>query len=123
MTVKERLEDQGNFIDVAILAHGFAPHMRDYDVFLEALWGSKEWADAKGHTASGSHIVPRLPRWPRCLTQAGSRPGRTSLCSPFLMLVVPVLLRRLDRSEGADSFRTVCPAAREIVIGGLKSSR
>ena len=48
MSVKERLDEYGGFIDVGILNHGFAPHMRDYDVVFEALWGVKEWADAKG---------------------------------------------------------------------------
>src|SRR5450631_3628284 len=48
MTVKERLGDYSNFIDVGILRHGFAAHMRDYEVLFEALWGHKEWADAKG---------------------------------------------------------------------------
>ena len=48
MTVKERLADYGGFVDVGILNHGFAPHMRDYDIVFEALWGTKEWADAKG---------------------------------------------------------------------------
>lgn len=48
MSVKERLEEYGGFVDVGILNHGFAPHMRDYDVVFEALWGTKEWADAKG---------------------------------------------------------------------------
>jgi hypothetical protein len=48
MTVKERLAGYGGFIDVGILHHGFAPHMRDYDVLFEALWGKTKWADAKG---------------------------------------------------------------------------
>ncbi|MCK7483536.1 MAG: hypothetical protein M0C28_45785 [Candidatus Moduliflexus flocculans] len=48
MTVKERLVEYGGFIDVGILNHGFAPHLRDYDVLFEALWGKKKWADAKG---------------------------------------------------------------------------
>jgi hypothetical protein len=48
MTVKERLAEYADFIDVGILNHGFAPHMRDYDVLFEALWGKKKWADAKG---------------------------------------------------------------------------
>lgn len=48
MTVKERLAEYAGFIDVGILNHGFAPHMRDYDVLFEALWGKKKWADAKG---------------------------------------------------------------------------
>src|SRR2546427_1125923 len=47
MTVKERIE--GNpLLDVAILSHGFAPHMRDYDILIEAMWGQKEWGDEKG---------------------------------------------------------------------------
>lgn len=32
MTVKERLAEYGHFLDVGILRHGFAAHMRDYDV-------------------------------------------------------------------------------------------
>lgn len=48
MTVKERLAAYADFLDVGILRHGFAPHMRDYDVVFEALWGRKEWADEKG---------------------------------------------------------------------------
>lgn len=48
MTVKERLAEYGDFIDVGILSHGFAPHLRDYDVMFEALWGEKKWGDAKG---------------------------------------------------------------------------
>ena len=48
MTVRERLEEYGGFLDVGILQHGFAPHMRDYDVVFEALWGKAEWGDAKG---------------------------------------------------------------------------
>ena len=48
MTVPERLAEYGGFVDVAILRHGFAPHMRDYDVVFEALWGKEKWADAKG---------------------------------------------------------------------------
>ncbi|HEU4420202.1 MAG TPA: hypothetical protein VFT55_14800, partial [Planctomycetota bacterium] len=47
MTVKDRLADYGGFVDVGILHHGFAPHMRDYDVVFEAVWG-KKWGDAKG---------------------------------------------------------------------------
>jgi hypothetical protein len=48
MTVKKRLAEYGGFIDVGILNHGFAVHMRDYDVLFEALWGKEKWADAKG---------------------------------------------------------------------------
>ncbi|MDH4125699.1 MAG: hypothetical protein OEW64_12805 [Gammaproteobacteria bacterium] len=48
MTVKEKLAQYGGFLDVGILQHGFAPHMRDYDVVFEALWGKEKWADAKG---------------------------------------------------------------------------
>src|SRR5512140_3302561 len=48
MTMKEKLAEYGGFLDVGILSHGFAPHMRDYDIVFEALWGKKEWADAKG---------------------------------------------------------------------------
>lgn len=48
MTVKDQLAEYGGFVDVGILHHGFAPHMRDYDVVFEALWGKKDWADAKG---------------------------------------------------------------------------
>jgi hypothetical protein len=48
MIVKDRLTEYGGFLDVGILSHGFAPHMRDYEVLFEALWGRKEWADAKG---------------------------------------------------------------------------
>jgi len=47
MNVKERVEENP-LLDVAILSHGFAPHMRDYDVLIEAMWGKKEWGDAKG---------------------------------------------------------------------------
>jgi hypothetical protein len=46
--MKEKLAEYGGFLDVGILSHGFAPHMRDYDIVFEALWGKKEWADAKG---------------------------------------------------------------------------
>jgi hypothetical protein len=47
ITAKERIE--GNpLLDVAVLSHGFAPHMRDYDILIEAMWGEKEWGDAKG---------------------------------------------------------------------------
>jgi len=48
MTMKERLAEYGDFVDVGILRHGFAAYMRDYEVLFEALWGRKEWADAKG---------------------------------------------------------------------------
>jgi len=48
MSVKERIDDYHGFIDVGILHHGFAPHMRDYDVVFEAVWGVKVWGDAKG---------------------------------------------------------------------------
>lgn len=48
MSIKDRLAEYGGFLDVGILSHGFAPHMRDYDVVFEALWGRKQWADAKG---------------------------------------------------------------------------
>ena len=48
MAVKDRLAENGGFPDVGILQHGFAPHMRDYDVVFEALWGSENWADRKG---------------------------------------------------------------------------
>lgn len=48
MTVKDRLDEYGGFLDVGILHHGFAPHMRDYDIVFEALWGKVEWADSKG---------------------------------------------------------------------------
>src|SRR5262245_2956387 len=48
MTVKDRLAEYAGFVDVGILRHGFAAHMRDYDVLFEALWGHKNWADAKG---------------------------------------------------------------------------
>ena len=48
MTMKERLAEYGDFVDVGILRHGFAAHMRDYEVLFEALWGHKQWADAKG---------------------------------------------------------------------------
>ena len=47
MTVKERIEENP-LLDVAILSHGFASHMRDYDILIEAMWGEKEWGDAKG---------------------------------------------------------------------------
>ena len=49
MSMKEKLAEYGGFIGVGILSHGFAPHMRDYDVLFEALWGKKRWADAKGN--------------------------------------------------------------------------
>jgi len=48
MNVKEKLDEYGGFLDVGILDHGFAPHMRDYDVLFEALWGKEKWADSKG---------------------------------------------------------------------------
>lgn len=48
MTVKDRLAEYGGFLDVGVLHHGFAPHMRDYDLVFEALWGKKEGGDAKG---------------------------------------------------------------------------
>jgi hypothetical protein len=48
VTVKDRLDQHGSFLDVGILQHGFAPHMRDYDIVFEALWGREEWGDAKG---------------------------------------------------------------------------
>ena len=48
MTMKKKLAEYGGFLDVGLLSHGFAPHMRDYDIVFEALWGKKEWADAKG---------------------------------------------------------------------------
>jgi hypothetical protein len=48
MTVKEKLAEYGGFVDVGILQHGFAPHMRDYDVHFEALWGKVKWGDQKG---------------------------------------------------------------------------
>jgi hypothetical protein len=48
MTMKEKLANYGGFLDVGILRHGFSPHMRDYDIVFEALWGREKWADAKG---------------------------------------------------------------------------
>jgi len=42
MMVKERIEENP-LLDVAVLTHGFAPYMRDYDVLIEAMWGEKEW--------------------------------------------------------------------------------
>lgn len=48
MTVKEKLAEHSDFVDVGILYHGFAPHMRDYDVVFEAMWGRKKWGDNKG---------------------------------------------------------------------------
>jgi hypothetical protein len=48
MTVKDKLAEYGGFVDVGILSHSFAPHMRDYDVVFEALWGKEKWADARG---------------------------------------------------------------------------
>ena len=48
MGVQERLEEYGGFVDVGILRHGFASHMRDHDVLFEAMWGKKEWGDDKG---------------------------------------------------------------------------
>ena len=48
MSMKERLAEYGDFVDVGILHHGFAAHMRDYEVLFEALWGHKDGADAKG---------------------------------------------------------------------------
>ncbi len=41
-TVKDRLSEYEMF-DVAIMAHGFTPYMRDYDVLVEA-----GWQDAQG---------------------------------------------------------------------------
>jgi len=48
MTMKDKLDEYGGFLDVGILSHGFAPHMRDYDIVFEALCGKEQWADAKG---------------------------------------------------------------------------
>jgi len=48
MTMKEKLDEFGGFLDVGILRHGFAPHMRDYDVVFEAMWGKEKSGDAKG---------------------------------------------------------------------------
>lgn len=48
MNLKERFAEYNGFLDVGILRHGFAPHMRDYDVLFEAMWGVKQWGDAKG---------------------------------------------------------------------------
>ena len=47
MNVKERV-DENPLLDVAILSHGFASYMRDYDVLIEAMWGEKEWGDKRG---------------------------------------------------------------------------
>jgi hypothetical protein len=46
-TTREKIEDNP-LLDVGVLSHGFAPHMRDYDIVFEAMWGEKEWGDAKG---------------------------------------------------------------------------
>ncbi len=43
-SVEARLAQYGGFVDVAILEHRFAPHLRDYDVVFEAMWGG----DRKG---------------------------------------------------------------------------
>ena len=65
MKVKERIEENP-LLDVAILSHGFAPHMRDYDVLIEAMWGEKEWGDARGRYlcrflhCPEAHIITRL---------------------------------------------------------------
>jgi hypothetical protein len=48
MTLRERFDHYAGFLDVGILRHGFAAHMRDYDVLFEALWGREKWADQKG---------------------------------------------------------------------------
>ncbi len=47
MPVKEKLEEN-ELCDVAILAHGFAPYMRDYDVLIETMWGFKEGEYTRG---------------------------------------------------------------------------
>lgn len=47
-TLQEKLAEYEGFVDVGILSHGFARYMRDYDVVFEALWGTKEPADARG---------------------------------------------------------------------------
>jgi hypothetical protein len=63
MTVKDRLAEYGGFIDVGILSHGFAAHMRDYDILFEALWGKVKSADAKGDASRSSwKLFWREPR-------------------------------------------------------------
>lgn len=47
--MKDKLTEYGGFIDVGILNHGFAPHMRDYDVVFEALWGDEGVGRCQGH--------------------------------------------------------------------------
>ncbi len=47
MSVKATFEEYSLY-DVAILSHCFAPHMRDYDILIEAMWGVHEWGDARG---------------------------------------------------------------------------
>lgn len=46
--MKDKLDRYGGFLDVGILSHGFAWHMRDDDIVFEALWGKGRSADAQG---------------------------------------------------------------------------
>ena len=54
MTIKEKLAKYEWFVDVGILGHGFAAHMRDYDIVFEALWG-KKWEDKGTYHLRFSH--------------------------------------------------------------------
>lgn len=71
MNVKERIE-QNPLLDVAILSHGFAPYMRDYDVLIEAMWGEKEWGDASGRYLCRFSHCPEA-RLVNCLGGTGWR--------------------------------------------------
>jgi hypothetical protein len=79
MTVRERIE-ANPLLDVAILSHGFAPHMRDYDLLMEAMWGEKEWGDAKGR------YICRFTHCPEAhvVTSVGGETWRQSWVDTFI---------------------------------------
>lgn len=58
MTMKEKLSEYGGFLDVGILSHGFAPHMRDYDIVFEASRPASPAADRQD--------VSQIDTKPRC---------------------------------------------------------
>jgi hypothetical protein len=79
MNVKERVKEN-YLLDVAILSHGFAPHMRDYDVLIEAMWGEKEWGDARGRYLCRFSHCPEA----HCVTVLNGAAWRQSWADTFI---------------------------------------
>lgn len=51
-SVRERIERDDLFFDNALIAHGYAPHMRDYDVVIDVV--------ASRPDAPGSYVAERV---------------------------------------------------------------